>query len=63
MEKMYRAVGLSDKAVRQKTRENCPGELYLEVTMVEAKSKMVQMTFITNIFEWLSFSICQLYQC
>ena len=57
---------LADERIRlsgPKTQENYPGELRLVTAMVEVRDKMVQMTFITNNFEWSAFSICQLYQC
>ena len=56
----------SDEKIRLsgvKTRENYPDELRLVTAMVEVKGKMVEMSFITNNFEWSAYSVCQLYQC
>ena len=57
---------LSDERIRltgTKTSVNYPDGLRLVTAMVEVRSKMVKMSFITNNFEWSAFSICQLYQC
>ena len=57
---------LSDEHIRLtgvKTTEHYPEELRLVTAEVEIKGKMVEMTFITDNFEWSAFTICQLYQC
>lgn len=57
---------LSDERIRLtglNTKEHYPDELRLVTAEVEIKGKMVNMTFITNNFEWSAFTICQLYQC
>ncbi len=58
-EEMCHAVGDADKAGCPKNTGNYPDK----PRMVEAKSRMAKMTFVTGNFEWPAFSICRLRQC
>ncbi len=62
---MEKCALLSDERMRltrAKTSGSYPEGLRLVSAMVEFRDKMVRMTFIMNNFEWLAFSICQLYK-
>lgn len=55
----------SDERIRLagvKRRENYSDELRL-VTAVEVKKEIAEMSFFTNNFEWVAYSVCKFYQC
>ena len=56
---------LLDAAIRLKTKQSqkeYPQALRMIIALVEVDKKEVEMTFITNNFEWAASSICDLYK-
>ena len=49
--------------VTPKTSKEYPQHLRRVTAWVEVNGEMVQMTFLTNNFEWAASSICDLYRC